>query len=206
MKNKLGILFIAISSIVTAQKSFEKNSNVIGFGADLGVYNYTSRILSTNQTDNDKAANKQLSLHYERGILNWLGVGAKVQLSDYFVSDTVKPKPSFKAIDFTLLVNGHFVRSKRVDLLAGFNIGYSNMKWQANDTYISVAKGGGLTYDLHLQPRFYFGDHFGMFINLAYINYAYTNMDFTNNQTKISDVIDLKGGGMNFGIGLQGKF
>ena len=57
-----------------------------------------------------------------------------------------------------------------------------------------------------MQPRFYFGDHIGMFINLAYVNYSYKNLDFKNTVTQIPDVLDLTGGGVNFGIGLQAKF
>jgi hypothetical protein len=199
-------LLSAISS--TAQKSFEKKTNVIGFGADLGIYNYQSRIGSTNSTSSSAAANKMLSLLYERGVTNWLGLGAKVQLCDYFTEkDSVTgTKPSVKAIDATLLVNAHFVKTKHVDLLTGFNIGYSNLNWEARDASISQAQGGGLVFDLHLQPRFYFGDHVGMFLNLAYTHYSYKNMDFTNIYTQQSDVLDLVGGGVNFGIGLQAKF
>ena len=63
-----------------------------------------------------------------------------------------------------------------------------------------------MALDFHIQPRFYFGNHVGMFINLAYVNYNYQNMDFTNTKSKINDILDLKGGGVNFGFGLQGKF
>lgn len=205
-------VFLAISLLgsvsLFAQKSFEKNTNVVAFGADLGIYNYTSKVASNPRSSSDAAANKMLSLHYERGVINWLGVGAKVQLSDYFTSrDTVtNTKPSIKAIDATLLVNAHFVRAKRVDMFAGFNVGYSYLNWEARDQAISAATGGGLVYDIHLQPRFYFGDHVGMFINLAYVHYSYNNMDFNNTYTHLSDVLQLNGGGVNFGIGIQGKF
>jgi hypothetical protein len=191
-----------------SEKSFEKNTNVVAFGLDLGLYNYTSRVQSNSTSDNSPALNKMLSLHYERGVMNWLGVGAKIQLSDYFTeTDSVThTKPSVKAIDATALVNAHFVRSKHVDMLAGFNIGYSYLNWEARDEFISGATGGGLVFDIHVQPRFYFGKHIGMFINLAYVNYSYNNMDFKNTYTNYVDVLSLKGGGVNFGIGFQGKF
>lgn len=206
---KVFLAFSILGSVsLFAQKSFEKNTNVVAFGADLGIYNYTSKVASNPRSSNDAAANKMLSLHYERGVINWLGVGAKVQLSDYFTSkDSVtNTKPSIKAIDATLLVNAHFVRAKRVDMFAGFNVGYSYLNWEARDRAISAATGGGLVYDLHLQPRFYFGDHVGMFINLAYVHYSYNNMDFNNTYSHLSDVLQLNGGGVNFGLGIQGKF
>lgn len=208
MKSVILILTVLCSVNLVAQKSFEKNTNVIGFGLDLGVYNYVSKIASNPKSDNSAAANKMLSLHYERGVLNWLGIGAKVQLSDYFTEkDSItNSKPSVKAIDATLLVNAHFLRTRRVNMLAGFNVGYSHMNWEARDRAISSATGGGLVYDIHIQPRFYFGDHIGMFINLAYVNYDYRDMDFKNTFTNASDILDLTGGGVNFGIGLQAKF
>jgi hypothetical protein len=208
MKKIILALSVLCSVNLMAQKSFEKKTNVIAFGADLGIYDYVSKIESNPKSNNDKAANKMLSLQYERGVLNWLGVGAKVQLCDYFTErDSItKTKPKVQALDALILVNAHFLRAKYVDMLAGFNIGYSTLNWEARDQFISQAKGGGLTFDFHLQPRFYFGKHVGMFINLAYVNYNYQDLDFTNTSTKIDDVLDLKGGGVNFGIGLQGKF
>jgi hypothetical protein len=191
-----------------AQKSFEQNTNVIAFGADLGLYNYTSKVATNPRSSESASLNKTLSLHYERGVLNWLGVGAKVGISDYFTeTDSITGnRPTVQAIDASLLVNAHFVRAKYVDMLGGFNIGYSYMNYSAGDEFISNAKGGGLMYDIHIQPRFYFGKHVGMFINLAYVGYSYNQMDFTNTFSRLDDVLSLRGGGVNFGLGLQGRF
>ncbi|MCZ8284025.1 MAG: hypothetical protein O9353_01100 [Bacteroidia bacterium] len=201
---------IAVCSTLStfAQKSFEQNTNVIAFGADLGLYNYTSKVATNPRSTASASLNKTLSLHYERGVLNWLGIGAKVGISDYFTeTDSITGnKAKVQAIDASLLVNAHFVRAKYVDMLGGFNIGYSHMNYSAGDEFISNAKGGGLMYDIHIQPRFYFGKHVGMFINLAYIHYSYNHMDFTNTFTRLDDVVSLNGGGVNFGLGIQGKF
>jgi hypothetical protein len=199
---------ILISVSAKAQKSFEKNTNVIGIGGEFGLYDYTSKVATNPRSSHSAALNSMLNLHYERGILNWLGVGAKLQYASYFteVDSVTNTKPSIKAYDATVLVNAHFVRAKHVDMLGGFNIGYSHMNWEAKDQYISGATGGGLTFDLHIQPRFYFGNHVGMFINMAYVHYGYKNMDFRNTFYNVSDVLELTGGGINFGIGIQGKF
>jgi len=209
MIKKIAVLLVVFISLqLSAQKSFERNTNVVAFGADLGLYSYTSKVSTSPRSNTDGALNKTLSLQYERGVLNWLGIGAKVGISDYFTErDSISnTKASVQSIDASLLVNLHFVRAKYVDMLGGFNIGYSQMNWQARDQYISNAVGGGLMYDIHVQPRFYFGKHVGMFINLAYIHYAYKSMDFENTFTKFDDVLDLTGGGINFGLGLQAKF
>lgn len=205
--------FLASAALLSSlsafsQKSFEQNTNVVAFGADLGLYSYTSKVATNPRSSSSASLNKTLSLQYERGVLNWLGIGAKFGMSDYFTeTDSVTgAKATVQAIDASLLVNAHFVRSKYVDMLGGFNIGYSHMNYSAGDQYISNAKGGGLMYDIHIQPRFYFGKHVGMFINLAYIHYSYNHMDFTNTFTRLDDVVSLNGGGVNFGLGLQGRF
>lgn len=208
IKRLLASAVLLTSLNASAQKSFEKSTNVVAFGADLGLYSYTSKVATNPRSSSSASLNKTLSLHYERGVLNWLGIGAKVGISDYFTErDSITgDKPRVQAIDASLLVNAHFVRSKYVDMLGGFNIGYSHMNYSAGDQYISNAKGGGLMYDIHIQQRFYFGKHVGMFINLAYIGYSYNHMDFTNTYTKLYDVVSLNGGGINFGLGLQGRF
>lgn len=43
-------------------------------------------------------------------------------------------------------------------------------------------------------------------LNLAYVHCAYRDMDFQNTYTKLDDALDLVGGGVNIGIGIQAKF
>lgn len=206
--NILILIFTLLSLNIYSQKSFEKKTNVISAGGEFGLYSYVSKIESNAKSETNAALNKIVNLQYERGILNWLGIGAKIQYNNYFTTkDSVtQTTPSVKAIDGLVILNAHFVRTKRVDLVLGTNFGYSSLKWEARDQFISSATGGGLTYDIHFQPRFYFGNHVGMFINLAYVNYNYKDLDFKNTFTNINDVLNLKGGGLNLGIGLQVKF
>lgn len=203
-----GLAIIAACHSAWAQKSFEKGVNVVSVGGDLGVYQYTSVVKSTGKIKNDGAANKMLNLQYERGILNWLGGGIKLQYCNYFTStdSTTKTRPSVTSFDAALVVNAHVVRTRRIDLLAGINLGYTHLTYSANDQNISQAKGGGTIFDMHVQPRFYFGEHIGMFVNLAYVYYGYGSLDFQNTQTKVADAMSLKGGGINFGLGVQAKF
>jgi hypothetical protein len=208
MKKIIAIVLLLNAIQGNAQKSFERGTNVISAGADLGVYDYVSKINSSSLSSTSKAANKSLSLQYERGIRNWLGFGAKVQMVDYFTKkdSILGNKPSVKSFDGIIFLNFHFARTNRFDMLAGFNLGYSQINWEARDASITEANGGGSVLDFHIQPRFYFGNHVGMFVNLSYLNYNYTNIDFTNSTSQANDVLDLKGGGVNFGLGLQAKF
>ncbi len=208
MKKIITISIVLFTVNTYAQKSFEKKANVISVGGDVGLYQYVSKVASNPKSETNGALNRMLNLQYERGILNWLGVGVKLQYNNYYTTkDSVTgTTPSVKAVDGTVIVNAHFVRTKRVDMLVGFNLGYSSMNWEARDQFISSATGSGLTYDFHLQPRFYFGNHIGMFINTSYVHYDYQNMDFKNTFTNISDILSLTGGGVNVGVGLQVKF
>ncbi len=189
-------------------RSFDKNINVIALGVDAGVYVYRSVYKTNNTKDTSGALNRTFSLQYERGILKWLGVGAKFGYSNYYseVDSVTGTKPTFRAFDVSLLVNAHFIRAKYVDMFGGFNIGYSNLTYNARDQYVSGAQGGGVVFDLHIQPRFYFGKYVGVFLNLAYIHYSYPSIDFQNTYTRQSDALDLRGGGVNLGIGIQGRF
>ncbi len=205
---KISLLLFVFTALNIKAQSFEKKTNVISVGGDLGLYNYVSKVASNPQSSSNGAFNKMLSLQFERGVRNWLGLGVRVQLSDYLAKkDSITNSiPSIKALDGTFFVNAHILRTGKIDLLFGFDLGYSKLNWEARDQFISSATGGGLTYNLHIQPRFYFGNHVGMFVNLAYVNYNYQNLDFKNTRTNISDVLDLNGGGVNFGFGLQLKF
>lgn len=208
MKKIILIGLIASMSSLNAQKSFEKKANVFCVGLDLGLYNYVSTIASTNSSKTSSAKNRSLSFVYERGVCNWLGIGAKFQMSNYFTEkdSATGEKPTVKAVDGTIIINTHFIKTRRFDFVAGFDVGYSSINWNAKDSFVSGANGGGLTYDFHIQPRFYFGNHFGMFVNLAYANYNYQNLDFKNTAVNLKDVLDLNGAGTNIGFGLQVKF
>jgi hypothetical protein len=211
MKKLFSAFLIALACHGFSQKvAFEKKTKVIDINANFGVYN----TVSTDSTERaqgknhqDKAAPYGFALSFEYGVLDWLGIGLKGQACTYLSSrDTSGVKPDAKVKDIALVVNFHLVRKKRFDLLLGGNIGYSGFKFSSNDSKSSVAKGGGLMYDIHVQPRLYFSEHFGMYLSLSYIGYSYSKLKLSDNVRTYTDHLTFKGSGVNVGIGFQVQF
>lgn len=210
MKKLVCALLVCLVFDGSSQVSFEKKSIVIDLNANFGIYNTVgsdSTARATGKSKSDKAAPYGFALGVEYGVLNWLGIGLKGQSCTYLTStDSVThTRPVAKAKDIMLVINAHFLRKKRVDLLAGFDIGYSGFKYSSNDVKHGIAKGGGLVYDFHLTPRIYFSDHFGMFMSLSYISYSYPKLKIHDDDRKYTDYLKYTGSGINIAIGLQVK-
>ncbi len=211
MKKLLSILLIAFAFSGFSQISFEQKSKVIDINANFGVYNTVgsdSTDRANGRVHNDKGAPYGFALGFEYGVLNWLGVGLKGQTCTYLTSqDTVtKTRPTGKANDIMLVLNAHLLRKKHFDLLTGFDLGYSGFKYSNNDVKHGVAKGGGFVWNFHVQPRLYFGKHFGMYMNISYISYAYPKLKLKDDDRSYTDRLKFKASGINVGIGFQFKF
>ena len=211
MRKLIVLVFVCLSFVSLGQKSFSKGSIVIDLNANLGIYNTVAqdsvgRAEGTKETD--KAVPYAFALGFEYGVLDFLSVGIKGQLSTYLQGSdsTGKPRPTVKGSDIVLVVNSHLVRTKRFDLVFGGNFGYSNLKFKSNDANGSMAKGGGVAYDIHLTPRLYFSKNFGMFSSLAYAGVSYKKLKFSDNVRKYTETVSLKGSGVNCALGFQVTF
>ncbi len=209
---KIVLSLALICSIATLKaqgddKSFKKGTIVIPASINLGVYKTYSKDKVSGETDSDAAASTIYNLSGEYGLLDQLGVGATFQYSNYITEkDSASGnKAKVYSVDAKANVNYHFLRKRRSDLLIGGSIGFSNIKYFANDTENSRAKGSGPWYDLHFQSRFYFTQDFGMFLHLAYAGYGYNSITALNNSLTYKNAFSLKGSGVNLGIGLQYK-
>jgi hypothetical protein len=195
-------IFISLSA-----QSFDKGVKVVEAQFELGAYSTTSHDKINNTTDDKNGtATKIVNGSFEYGVLPWLGVGTKVQYDIYFSNDSVTPKPTAHSFDWSATGNVHVVRKDHFDLVLGANFGVSFFHYGLNDPLNSQANGTGSWIDLHLSPRFYFGDHFGINLNFAYANFNYPNVvEKSSAQTSIN-AFSLKGSGGNFGAGLQFRF
>lgn len=220
-----GIILLVNS--VKAQKAFEKGNVTIDLGVGLGIYGTklheerdvqvwtpsgVTTIRETNDTT-DGAAATIFPLKFEYGITNWLGIGARFAYSKYIAGSdsTNNTKPTVTGLDAGLILNFHFIKTKRFDLPLSVTIGYSNFRYKANDAANSIAKDNGLNYGVALIPRIYFGDHIGIFFNLGYVGYNYPSMLFSNNKDSNLNEEDnyefkFKFNGANLGLGLVLKF
>jgi hypothetical protein len=207
---KLIIFFLFAGIAVSAQdKSFEKNTKVISLGYNLGVYGTKSRDKHKGTSDRSEAASNIFHGQFEYGVLNFLGVGAKLQYGQYIVErdSATGLLPTAYSMDGFLVVNLHFVRAKYVDMLFGLNGGGSQFVYKLNDGHNTMAKGFGSSFDVHFQTRFYFGKYIGLNLNLAYANFNYPNLiassDLANHTVNFASI---KGNGINIGMALQVKF
>ncbi len=211
MKKILSLIIVCLAFNGLSQVSFSKKAFVVDLNANFGIYNtkaQDSTQRAKGHVNEDKAVPYGFALGLEYGVLNWLGIGLKGQAITYLTSkDSVSGlTPSVKSKDIALVVNAHLLRKKRFDLVFGGDLGYSGIKFETHDNKLTVAKGGGLMYDLHLTPRLYFGNHFGMFFNLAYAGYGYNKLKVSDNVRTYTDHINLKASGVSYAIGFQVKF
>lgn len=227
-KNLLLIFAVALSSFTALNaQSFRKRAVVVDFGAGVTIsqtqieQQYNSQVwngsgftivpIQKDTTDVSGAFVFPLTVEY--GLKNWLGIGGKVGYAKYFTNNDSlgKPKSDIRGLDAGILVNFHFIKVSRFDLPFGAYIGYSNFKMISNDSLESIAKDNGFNYSFSANPRFYFGKHIGLSVNLGYTVSSYPSLLFSNkNDANVNDNDDLdfklKSSGGNIGVGLLVKF
>lgn len=209
----------SISAIYAQDKAFEKGNFTASLGIGVALYKtkihteYNSSSIKTENDTTDGAASVVYPVCIEYGVANWLGIGARFGYSNYFEeTDSISGrKPKVTGLDLDLVFNLHLVKTKRFDMPISLIIGYSKFKYLSNDALNSMAVDNGLNYGVMLNPRIYFGDHFGMYFNAGYMGYSYNSLQFSNDiDSDINDnnkwVYGIKGNGFNIGLGLIAKF
>jgi hypothetical protein len=208
------LIFLSVNSI--SAQCFKEKDMIFDGKYELGYYGTQNHDKIKNVTTNSQAASKIFNLSVEYAITKWVGIGAKFQYDNFFTGkDTVRDlpnpkdyevvKPTVNGYDFAAFANGHFVKKKSVDMYAGISFGYSSILYKRNSVDNAQASGSGTWLDIHLSPRFYFGEHFGMNVNLAYSTFNYTDLKVQNNSVQPLDAFGLKGSGVNLGVGLMYK-
>lgn len=215
LKRLLFIAALAISISSAAQSSFDRGANVIDLRGEVAAYKTQSHDKTTNTSGDGGAASKLLNLSFEHGIFEIVGVGLKVQYDSYFTEEdtiyhtppqaTEYVTPSIKSFDIAPVANLHLVRGAHFDLALGVTYGVSFITYRRNDSEDARAHGTGSWFDAHLTPRFYFGDHFGMHLNLSYARFSYPNVIAESSYVQPINAFSLKGGGMTFGLGFNYK-
>ncbi len=231
MKKLLLLLIVAIycHTLNAQEKSFQKGKITIGIGAGFGLFGtkshqeqdesvYYNGSIHTNRVVKDTiggSASGTFPLTVEYGITNWLGIGGRFGYSNYISnadSTNKHIKPTVTGLDCDLMVNFHFIKTKHFDMPIQLTLGYSKLKYMANDANGSAAKGSGLNYGFALVPHIYFGNYVGIFFNLGYSGMSYPNMIFSNNTNSNLNsgsgnyVYKIKGNGVNAGLGVAVKF
>lgn len=156
-------------------KCFAKGSKVIEAGIGIGLYKtYSEDNKNPGVVFKDSAGAALYPISFEYGILDWLGCGGKFNYSNYIEDSLGKANgDSWRGIDFAAVVRAHALRTRRIDLYAGLDFGFSNIAFNSTSNSGVIARGNGSYFSFNLNSRFYFGDHFGMrlFYNFETYNY-----------------------------------
>ncbi len=227
---KKTILIIAAAALLlnTAKaQAFHKGAIVIDLGAGVSIYktalqdeynhqvwNGSSFSMARIKKDtNNNAGAAVYPLVIEYGLKNWLGIAARAAYSKYFSkTDSLSGiNAAVRGIDAGLILNLHLFKTRRFDMPIGLTIGYSNFLADSKDSLNNIAKDNGFNYGFSAVPRFYFGEHIGLSVNLGYVAYNYPSILFSNkNDSNINDnnnrIYKLKADGANIGVGLIVKF
>lgn len=216
MKKLLTLILVFASSAFLSAQSFVKGTKVVDLRFELAAYKTESHDKVNNTSDDGGAAGKLFSGSFEYGVFPWLGLGLKMQYSSYFVEkDTITHtppqqdeivQPTIGSFDPAVNINFHLGKRDHFDMVAGTTMGVSFFSYKVNDANDSRAKGTGFWYDFHITPRFYFGDHIGMHLNLAYAHFNYPNLIAESSTISAINSFSLSGGGVTFGLGLNIKF
>ncbi len=223
MKKNILLFYATFLFIVTTNaqnKAFHNGIVTIDFGVGLSIYGnqihkeydtkmFNGTIVKSDQNNSDGAVATVIPFTLEYGVTNWLGVGGRFAYSKYINNaDSTKSNttPEVRGLDGSVFLNLHLIKSKRFDMPISFMIGYSNFKYDANNPNPIdnlIATDNGLNYGISLIPRFYFGNHIGVFFNLGYMGYNYPSISISSNLNQLDySKFSIKGDGGNIGVGL----
>ncbi len=207
------LLLIAGSASMQAQeKAFNKGDFVIDAGANFIYYNNTSTITpetGASVIKNEKMTGAVYAAGLEYGLFGWLGVGVKVRYDDYIssVDSITHLKTSATGYDVIANLNLHLIKTAHLDIPIGVGYGYSGIQYNVpTDTVIGKLKGQGAIFDIHADPKLYFGNHFGINFHVAYTYYGYPDVIYNDNKAGTLSTTHLTATGLNLGVGLQLRF
>lgn len=182
MKSYIAVLSVMFLSFTAGfAQCFEEGSKVIEPGIGLGLYKLTFTDKSTTPytSGRDSAGAVLYPVAFEYGLLDWLGCGGKFNYSNYIEDSLGKANGAHtRGIDLSIFVRAHALRTKRVDLFAGFEYGYSNLKLDLNNGTIGEASGG--VFSFNLNSRFYFSDRWGVRLFYNFDTYNFPKGTFTD--------------------------
>lgn len=186
-------------------QTFQAGSLIVAL--NYGIDGYSTQFHDVNnytgQTQNSTggAASTNLNLGGEFGVLNWLGLGLQGKFDNYIHGKDSGSVASAYGYEIGAIVNFHIVRHLHFDLLAGLDLGYSNLTVTSNDGYDDQVYGSGSWVDLHFTARVYIGK-FGFGATLYFPSINYSNL--TSNNAGFNEYVlasfKAHGEGLNFGV------
>ncbi len=205
----LSLVMLTSFSILSHAQAFKKDDIVIDLGVNFSYYNTTNQSSAPGSAvQSSHLGGGVYSAGVEYGLANWFGVGVKLRYDDYITKDSVThPHPSATGYDALIIANFHFIKTKHLDIPIGVGYGYSGLKYTTQDSVASNLSGRGAIFDVHVDPRIYFGNHIGINFHVAYTYFGYPEVIYNDNKTgNKPNTSNLTATGINIGVGLQFKF
>jgi hypothetical protein len=153
----------ATVGFATGQKSFQGGSFVLnanlGFDGNVANEHYFYGPEANAQTLNGTANASDFSMGAEYGLFNWLGIGAIGRIDNYYTQNNqvTQSTTAQGAADLGVTGNIHVIRWQHLDLLAGYDYGFSHFTYFTNDRDGVTSTSDGHWSDIHATGRVYFG-------------------------------------------------
>ena len=155
-------------------QSFEKGDKVISAGIKVSFYK--SLYYDENDDQDDGAASYTIPIGFEYALSNRFGIAMELGICNYFTEEDTLTGVIAKANSTDLLVQGnyHWIRGGPVDLYSGFGLGFSDFKYESNDSKNSEFKATGFYMRFSLvNARFYIGKKFALSVHMGIPNMNY---------------------------------
>lgn len=211
MKKLIFVLFFILYAFILSAQTFYKGALVFDVKGAIDIYNtkYTYKLITTGQdtTVEDKAANRNIALGLEYGVINKLGVGVRYTYAKYFAEadDSTKQNPNINSNNIMVQANYHVLNGKVFDLVGGINVGYSKLSVITNNINKDEIYGNGFYFDVHVSPRVWMGPFgFQLDLGMPFVNYK----KLTSNNVNFNENVlaQWKGLGYSIGMGIQYRF
>jgi len=169
------------------QKCFNAGSFVISANAGIDGNFANRRFINSPegpaQTLNGMAPASIYSLSAEYGLFRWLGIGAIGRLDDYYLENNTLTSSTATAgaIGIGGTANIHVLKTKHFDLFAGYDLGFSEIRYYTHDGANATSVADGSWSDIHVTGRIYLGRlgfNASVYVpGTTYSNFKSSNMD-----------------------------
>lgn len=181
-----GLMCFLFAQDVASQNSFYKHALVVnvnmGTNGNVANQHYFSPPDNAALTLNGTALASDYSVGGEYGLLNWLGAGIIMRLDNYYMTQNefAQSNPTEGAFDIGATANIHLLRMKHLDILGGYDYGFSRLTYNTHNSINTTYTSNGSWSDIHISGRIYFGRlgaNLTLFIPAAtYHNFKASNM------------------------------
>jgi hypothetical protein len=194
-------VFTVVTIIITKMcfsQSFEKGNCNLDFGVGLAKYNGTVANNQSQHVYKSGASSFVLSSQMSWGVWKKVSLGSLLSYSRYLDSTQSKQiNPELNGLDGNFILDFHFIRKQKMDILLGIKLGIARLRYNPNDGTGDIYGSMGTASGLHCNARFYISEKIGIIASLALPRYLFTKFGKNTNSTQT-----IMFGGLCIGTGL----